>query len=63
MLRKAGNMDISRIAEILIFTKRTTYRPIFKNDNVSFNEMQVLKEIEKLSSLAHWIIFTYMMME
>ena len=49
MLRKAGNMDISRIAEILIFTKRTTYRPIFKNDNISFNEMQVLKEIEKLS--------------
>lgn len=49
MLRKAGNMDISRIAEILIFIKRTTYRPIFKNDNVSFNEMQVLKEIEKLS--------------
>lgn len=49
MLRKAANRDISRIAEILIFTKRTTYRPIFKNDNVSFNEMQVLKEIEKLS--------------
>lgn len=49
MLRKAGNRDISRISEILIFTKRTTYRPIFKNDNVSFNEMQVLKEIEKLS--------------
>lgn len=49
MLRKAGNMDISRIAEILIFTKRTTYRSIFKSDNVSFNEMQVLKEIEKLS--------------
>lgn len=49
MLRKAGNMDISRIAEILIFTKRTTYRSIFKNDNVLFNEMQVLKEIEKLS--------------
>lgn len=49
MFRKADNRDISRIAEILIFTKRTTYRPIFKNDNVSFNEMQVLKEIEKLS--------------
>ena len=49
MLRKAGNRDISRIAEILIFTKRTTYRPIFKNDKVSFNEMQVLKEKEKLS--------------
>lgn len=49
MLRKAGNRDISRIAEILIFTKRTTYRSIFKNDTVSFNEMQVLNEIEKLS--------------
>lgn len=49
MLRKASNMDISRIAEILIFTKRTTYRSIFKNDTVSFNEMQVLNEIEKLS--------------
>lgn len=49
MLRKAGNRDISRISEILIFTKRITYRPIFKNDNVSFNEMQVLNEIEKLS--------------
>ncbi len=48
MLRKAENRDISRIAEILIFTKRTTYRPIFKNDNVSFNEMQVLNEVERL---------------
>ncbi len=48
MLRKAEYKDISRIAEIIIFTKRTTYRPIFKNDNVSFNEMQVLYEIERL---------------
>lgn len=48
MLRKAESKDISRIAEILIFTKRTTYRPIFQNDHVSFNEMQVLPEIERL---------------
>ncbi len=48
MLRKAEPKDISRIAEILIFTKRTTYRPIFQNDHVSFNEMQVLPEIERL---------------
>lgn len=48
MLRKANQEDISRIAEILIFTKRTTYRPIFQNDQVSFNEMQVLKEAARL---------------
>ncbi|MCI5801567.1 MAG: GNAT family N-acetyltransferase [Oscillospiraceae bacterium] len=41
-IRKAGKDDVSRIAEILIFTKRTAYRPIFQNDRVSFGEMQVL---------------------
>ena len=48
MLRKAQVNDINRIAEILIFTKRQTYRHIFKNDDVSFNVMQVGKEIESL---------------
>lgn len=48
MLRKAEQKDISRIAEILIFTKRQTYRPIFQNDHVSFNVMQVGYEIERL---------------
>ena len=48
MLRKAKTKDIPRIAEIIIFTKRTTYRPIFKNDNVSFNEMLVGIEITRL---------------
>jgi putative acetyltransferase len=42
MIRKAEIIDASRLAEILIFTKRTAYREIFNNDNVSFNEMQVL---------------------
>jgi putative acetyltransferase len=42
MIRRAEPKDASRLAEILIFTKRVTYRPIFKNDHVSFNEMQVL---------------------
>lgn len=41
MIRKAVTSDASRIAEILIFTKRTNYREIFKNDEVSFGEMQV----------------------
>lgn len=40
-IRKASAQDISRIAEILIFTKRMNYRPIFQNDKVSFGEMQV----------------------
>lgn len=48
MLRKAEIKDIARIAEIIIFTKRDTYRPIFRNDNVSFNEMQVVNEYNRL---------------
>lgn len=42
MIRRAETKDASRLAEILIFSKRTAYRKIFNNDNVSFNEMQVL---------------------
>ncbi|MDO4463726.1 MAG: GNAT family N-acetyltransferase [Bacillota bacterium] len=41
MIRHATIDDASRIAEILIFTKRMNYRKIFKNDKVSFGEMQV----------------------
>ena len=41
-IRKATVKDVSRLAEILIFTKRVNYRSIFQNDQVSFGEMQVL---------------------
>ena len=41
MIRHATITDASRIAEILIFAKRMNYRNIFKNDKVSFGEMQV----------------------
>lgn len=41
-IRKSTPQDISRIAEILIFTKRMSYRFIFRDDKVSFGEMQVL---------------------
>ncbi len=41
-IRKAAAQDASRLAEILIFTKRVHYRSIFNNDKVSFGEMQVL---------------------
>ncbi len=47
MIRKAVLQDISRIAEIIVFGKRVAYRPIFQNDCVSFNELQVLSIIEE----------------
>lgn len=42
MIRQAGPQDISRIAEILVFSKRVNYRRIFHNDLYSFGELQVL---------------------
>lgn len=47
MVRHAQMKDISRIAEIIVFGKRVAYRPIFQNDKVSFNELQVLDMIEE----------------
>ncbi len=41
-IRKATTEDASRIAEILIFSKRLNYRSIFCDDKTSFGEMQVL---------------------
>lgn len=41
-IRKATITDASRLAEILVFTKRMNYRSIFQNDKVSFGELQVL---------------------
>lgn len=43
MIRKATVNDLSRIAEILVFVKRVKFRPIFQDDDYSFNELQVLK--------------------
>ena len=40
-IRKSTIEDASRIAEILIFTKRMNYRSIYQDDKVSFGEMQV----------------------
>ena len=47
MIRNAALQDIPRIAEIIVFGKRTTYRPIFQDDFGSFNEIQVIKVIEQ----------------
>lgn len=46
MIRPAQMKDISRIAEIIVFGKRVAYRPIFQNDEGSFNDLQVLDLIE-----------------
>ena len=43
MIRNAEPKDLSRIAEILVFTKRMKYRSIFNNDEYSFNGLQVVK--------------------
>lgn len=60
MIRHATVDDASRIAEILVFTKRMNYRRIFQNDRVSFGEIQVYplaKEyIENPDKLEHiWV--------
>ena len=47
MIRRATINDASRIAEILIFSKRMNYRQIFKNDKVSFGEMQVYPLVKR----------------
>ena len=49
LIRKASIKDISRIAEILVFVKRMNYRSIFRNDAVSFGEIQVIPVAEKYS--------------
>nr|WP_297707207.1 GNAT family N-acetyltransferase [uncultured Butyrivibrio sp.] len=46
-IRRAKPEDLSRIAEILVFAKRIKYRPIFHNDDYSFNELQVVKLAEE----------------
>lgn len=47
MIRQADKRDIPRIAEIIVFGKRVAYRSIFKNDIVSFNELQVVHLYEE----------------
>ncbi|MDE7435906.1 MAG: GNAT family N-acetyltransferase [Lachnospiraceae bacterium] len=50
MIRQADKQDIPRIAEIIVFGKRVTYRPIFENDYGSFNELQVVDLYEEYKS-------------
>lgn len=47
VIRKADPTDLCRIAEILVFSKRINYRPIFHNDAYSFGELQVVNVMRK----------------
>ena len=49
LIRRATADDISRIAEILVFVKTMNYRSIFRDDAVSFGELQVLPVAEEYS--------------
>ncbi len=45
-IRKATKKDLSRIAEIYVFNNRINYFPIFKDDEFSFGELQVVTIID-----------------
>ena len=47
-VRNAVKKDVSRIAEILVFSKRTHYRRIFQDDDFSFGVLQVLSVAQDL---------------
>lgn len=42
VIRKAEARDVSRIGEILVFNNRINFFPIFRDEEYSFGEMQVI---------------------
>ena len=61
MIRQATKNDVSRIAEILVFSKRMNYREIFQNDAYSFGELQVdavAKQYDDDEILSHTWVYT-----
>ena len=49
-IRTAEERDVSRIAEILVFNNRLNFYPIFRNDDYSFGELQVVPMAEQFRS-------------
>ena len=47
VIRQAEAKDVSRIAEILVFSNRVNFYPIFKDDEYSFDELQVVRIAEE----------------
>ena len=50
MIRRAEEKDLSRIGEILVFVKRIKFRPIFQDDDFSFNTLQVISVADEYRS-------------
>ena len=46
-IRQAQGKDLGRIAEIEVFNYRVNFYPIFKNDAFYFDELQVVRLLEK----------------
>ena len=46
LIRKATRKDLSRIAEIFVFNNRINYFPIFKQEDYSFGQLQVVSMID-----------------
>lgn len=47
-IRQAAEQDVSRIAEILVYNNRINFFPIFRDEQYSFREMQVLRIARQL---------------
>lgn len=46
-IRQANEQDASRIAEIFVFNNRVNFYPIFRDDEYSFGELQVVSVADK----------------
>ena len=57
MIRKSTETDLTRLAEISVFTKRVAYRPIFNDDKFSFNVLTVpgVMDVLRMSLDAIWV--------
>ena len=60
-IRKAAVGDVSRIAEIFVFNNRVNFFPIFKDENFSFGDLQVIsladEYFKKEEILSHIYVF------
>jgi putative acetyltransferase len=57
MLRKSTESELVRLAEISVFAKRVAYRPIFNNDEFSFNVLTVtgVMDVLRMHLDAIWV--------
>ena len=58
-VRRATNNDSTRIAEIIVFSKRLKFRTIFNDDNYLFNTLSVVAVIEEIAKRKLDNIFVY----